>query len=227
MKTTSTIAILSLLGFLAGCSTTTPAYAPQAAPDPIVRGATAKVNIALKPSDEGSQTSIFCRGYGPVSAPDGQTYGSYVVAAENLELQSAGIFDKVQDRSIEVLFKRIDFSTSLGNTVWYIDAEYTAAGKMFAISTTYKDENGSSFLADRACKNVATYLRGATGEHVRQLFQHPNFREFVGITLRQVPPANSNSSIQIRLQQLDSLLKSGTISKSEYDEQRKKIIESL
>ena len=227
MQKTGLIVVIAVVSILTGCSTTVSQYTPRIEPEPILRTATAKRNFKLTINDASRQTSIQCRGYGPIIAPSGQSFGSYVVAAENLELQSANAFDPATSNTIEVNFDRIDFSTGLGNAVWYIDATYRVAGKSLPISTIYKDENGSSFMADRACQNIASYFRSAVSEHTRQLFQHPIFREVIGARTQSISAPPIDQSIQSRLNQLESLRKTGLVTQAEYEEQRKRILGGL
>jgi hypothetical protein len=157
----------------------------------------------------------------------GQTFTQYVGEAVRQELMSANVLDDRSPLTLEMKMQRIDFSSALGATNWYIDGEYTVGKQTFRVATVYNDK--SSYFGNRACANIALYLQKAVAEHVRQVFANPALRQMVGA----VPPSLQQASGTVgdgastSLRRLDALLKDGVISKEEHAGRRKQILEGI
>src|SRR5574341_697132 len=94
----------------------------------------------------------------------------YVGDAIRQELTAAGAYDANAGTNLDLKLRKVDFSSSLGATNWFIDAEYALSGQTFVVSTVYNDR--SSYLGDKACANMAQYFRKAVSKHIQELVSH-------------------------------------------------------
>jgi|SRR5882672_2319673 len=163
------VAVLSS-ALLTACAYSVPSYeVANAVPAELAGQAGIKVvNAGSKFDDTGS---ILCRAAGNVQLPGGQTFAKYLEDALKKEAIAAGLLDEVNGLQMRMTLERVDFSTTLGATNWFIDARYVVAGSEFLIATVYNDR--SSYLGDKACANMARYFQKAVALHLRQLFSEP------------------------------------------------------
>jgi hypothetical protein len=211
-----------------GCAMHVPI--PNYAPDPQVRGhlsSATKLQVRVGTPAFADSGSILCRGGMPVKLPDGRTFSHYIGDALSQELALAGALDARNGATLDVRLTRVDFSTALGATNWYIDAQYTLSGQAFSISTTYNDR--SSYFGDKACQNMAPYFQRAVSRHIGEVFRHPTFVATAPAPVRETPRAASDDKIgaRARLEAIESLYKDGLMTKDEYETRRKQIIDGL
>jgi hypothetical protein len=219
--------LLIVLAALAasGCAYHIPSYMPDGrlrATGP-TGGGKLKVNVTQPTfADSGS---ILCRGGAPVKLPDGQTFSHYIGEALRQELAASGASDPNDGAPLTLTVKRVDFSSALGATNWYIDAEYALSGRTFSISTVYNDR--SSYFGDKACQNMALYFRPAVSRHIGEVFRHPTF--VAALPAAGQPRAATDDKIgaRPRLEAIESLYKDGLMTKEEYENRRKQIIDGL
>ena len=219
--------LLLLIASLAasGCAYHIPNYAP----DPQLRGAAPgaaqKLKVSVSPPAFADGGSILCRGGTPVQLPAGQTFSQYIGDALRTELTASGSHDAGARSALDVRLRRVDFSTALGATNWYIDADYTLSGRPFSISTVYNDR--SSYFGDKACQNMTVYFGRAVSRHIGEVFRHPTF--VAALPAAETPRAASDDKIgaRARLEAIESLYKDGLMTKEEYESRRKQIIDGL
>jgi len=179
------------------------------------------VSVVYEASGFKETGSIACRAAGPVTLSEGETFSNYIVSALKEELSKAG---KLSDdgKRISVIFNRIDFSSSMGATNWYIDAIYRISDKKIPISTVYHDR--SSFVAVRACNYIALYFKKAVEAHLSELYNDQVFQSEVGYV---AATNNMAPTIENRLRELKRLYESGLITEDEFNRKKAQLIDSL
>lgn len=221
--------LLALIASLAasGCAYNIPAYAPDAQLRPAAPASAHKLRVNVTPPAFADAGSILCRGGTPVKLPDGQTFSQHIGEALRQELAAVGALDPNGGEPLTLTVRRVDFSTALGATNWYIDAEYALSGRTFNVATVYNDR--SSYFGDKACQNMALYFRPAVTRHIGEVFRHPTFVATAPAPVRETPRAATDDKIgaRARLEAVESLYKDGLMTKEEYETRRKQIIDGL
>ena len=167
-----------------------------------------------------------CRLVGRISLPDSQSFGEYVMEALQQDLKASELTDQATGRELTVHLKRVDFSSALGATNWFLDIEYGFMEERFVVSTVYNDR--SSYVGAKACGNLALYFRNAVAEHLRQLYSHPTFRRVADIpAVGRGTSSGDAGNVAARLLQLDKLHKDGLVTKEEYEVQRQRILDGI
>ena len=218
----TTAAVILLFG---GCAYQVPRYSPEVQVASALKGTRTKLKVRVESPSFADEGSIVCRGVGPVVLPDGQSFSQYVADALRQELAASGIHDDNARLELSLRLQRVDFSSALGATNWYLDTEYTITDQKFAISTVYNDR--SSYFGDKACSNMALYFRKAVGQHLREVFSHPTFRKQTGIALVRDSPPGEDRDAAGRLRKLDALYKDGLITKEEHERLRKQVLDGI
>lgn len=167
-----------------------------------------------------------CRLIGRISLPDGQSFGQYLVEALHQDLKASELTDQARGRELTLHLKRVDFSSALGATNWFLDVEYDFMNEKIVVSTVYNDR--SSYVGTKACGNIALYFRNAVAQHLRQLYLHPTFRRAIGVpAVASGISSGDAGNVAARLLQLDKLHKDGLITKEEYEIQRQRILDGI
>ena len=210
------------LGFLQGCSYPVPSYQVSLSNQKILENASNQVAVILDESEGDDTSSIFCRAAGPVSLGDGETFSSYIVKALKNELENSGNLNQQSHKKIIAKYKRIDFDSTLGATNWYIDAIYKMHDNEIPISTVYHDR--SSYVAVKACNNIALYFRKAVEVHLSDLYSNPTFQDELGFFTSK---ENAPSDIESRLLELKQLREADLISEEEFNRKKAQMLDSL
>jgi hypothetical protein len=208
-----------------------------------IGGASRKLNVIVATPSFNDGGAIKCRGAGMVHLPGNVTFSAYISDAIKKELQSANAYDPNSATSIEVRLTKTDFYSTVGNTNWYIDADYKVNGQSFSVSTVYHDR--SSYDATKACNNISAYFLKAVNKHISQLFEQPAVRTALNITGKDVATAGSRleeqtaapaaqdipgkdaTDTESRLEKLKNLFDKGLITEEEYARERKRVLESM
>jgi hypothetical protein len=205
---------------MSGCiSYQIPNYSAQIENTQIMDGSTEKVSISAEPAAFEDSGTIYCRGTGPVRVADGKIFTDYIVTALQKELDYEGIYHQNSDKKIHVKLTKVDFSSALGATNWYIDGQYEIDKTVVAVSTVYNDR--SSYFGDVACRNMAAYFPKAVAKHLNELYREPTFRSLVKIEGEK--KINKNN-LTTRRRELQNALKEGLINEEEYKIKRDEII---
>jgi hypothetical protein len=205
-----------------GCAFQALRYTVDSGNVELIRGSTERVSLPiLKPkfNDDGS---IVCRAAGAVSLPEKRTFTQYIANALIFELDAVDSYSETSPKVLEFQLLRADFTSALGNTNWYIDSKYHLDGQEFNVSTIYHGR--SSYVAIKACNNVAVYFSKAVPQHISQVFEQPAFRDALKI---EENGTNNASDAATRLKALDELLRKGLITYEEYTAQKARILESI
>lgn len=129
-------------------------------------------------SNEPGKNTITCRGAGPVSTPNKDSYEDFIYEAFVSDLKLAGLFDSESSLKVKGNFKKIDFSSSIGNGKWFFIIDLISnSGKKIEVSSTYSFS--TSFIGDRACQQVAGAFIPAVQQFIGDIISHPDFRELI------------------------------------------------
>lgn len=182
---------LSLVGFslvslaLAGCSTYRPlAYSASAENVLAIKAAdpgTIQVTVpavtgpATLKKNQGGDESIMCRGAGPVAPPEGQTFESYIHDAMVSELRLAGVYSEAAQKNIKLNITAMDFSSSLSGGEWDFTVDVTIGSQAaYTVQEGYKFD--SSWVADKACQQVAQALGPAVQDMLKKVVTDDKFK---------------------------------------------------
>lgn len=183
--------VLGLAGLaLSGCSTyRPPAYSASAenvlaikAADPanIEVSVPAVTGPATLKSGKGDE-SIMCRGAGPVAPPEGQTFESYIHDSMVSELKLAGVYSEAAQKAIKLNITAMDFSSALSGGEWDFTVDITIGSQApYTVREGYKFD--SSWVADKACQQVAQSLTPAVQELLKKVVTDDKFK--AGIAAR-------------------------------------------
>jgi hypothetical protein len=216
------IAVIFLCSLLQACAFSVPSYQTSNQNQDVLKGATAPLSVVYEKPAMSEARTIGCRAAGPVKVQNGETFPSYVIDALRSELDAAGRLSP-SGKPLSVSFDKIDFSTALGATNWYINATYSIGDKQFPVVTVYSDR--SSYAAVKACANIALYYAKAVDQHLNQLFSHNVFQSEVGYIDRN--GSQQNTTLESRLRQLKRLFDEGLITDEDYDAKRAILIDEL
>jgi len=205
-----------------GCTFPVPSYHVSASNQKILENAAIQVSVVHDESDSNDTGWLLCRLAGPVKLGAGETFSEYIVNALKEELRKSGKLNDQGNKQIVAKIKRIDFSSALGATNWYIDATYKISGKDISISTVHNDR--SAWIALRACHFIAWYFTKAVEVHLSQLYKNQTFQDELGIVSPSDPAV---PDVESRLLQLNRLRESGLISEEEFSRKRIEILGSL
>ena len=157
MLRNSAIFFIASLTLLSGCSQPIASYTSDPQSTNLLRGGNARIKLVLKPAAFSDDGSIMCRLVGRISLPDGQSFGQYLMEALHQDLKSSELMDQAIGKELTLHLKRVDFSSALGATNWFLDVEYESMNEKFMLSTVYNDR--SSYVGAKACGNIALYFR--------------------------------------------------------------------
>ena len=209
------------LGFLQGCLYPVPSYQVSFSNQKILENASNQVAVFFDESEANDTGSIPCRAAGPVSLSEGETFSKYIFQSLKDELKQSGKLNQQSNKKIITKYKRIDFS-SFGASNWYIDATYNISGKEISILTVYNDR--SSYIAQKACNNIALYFKKAVEGHLSELYNNPTFQDELGFFTSK---ENAPSDIESRLLKLKQLREADLISEEEFNRKKAQMLDSL
>lgn len=171
----SKLAIVGLsIVVLSGCSTyATNRYSISA--DNVValkQYKDSEVSVGRFTATKPAQTSIMCRGVGPIKTPDGEAFEDFVRGALVSEMKIAEIYSENGKNTITGNLDEIDFNSNSG--VWSLSITVNSSnGKQLKISENYKYT--TSFYGETACNQTAQALMPAVQNVITKLVQHKEF----------------------------------------------------
>jgi hypothetical protein len=216
------IIAISLMLLTAGCAYKAPSYTPSGQNAAELAGGDKKFSVVPQTATFDDAGAIVCRGGGMVSPPGEQSFTDYISTALKEELAASGRLS-ADGEPIKLQLTKVEFSTALGATNWYIDVAYAIGGERANVSTIYNDR--SSYVGHQACTNIAQYLPKAVAVHLAQLYNSAAFVK--ALRPRAVPTASDGESLANRLHQLQQARKKGLLTEDEYQAKRKQVIGSF
>ncbi|GMQ48486.1 SHOCT domain-containing protein [Vibrio sp. 10N] len=206
---------------LSGCSTfPIQSYSPQVENINALSNVQTKLSVTYLPASFTDTGVVQCRGAGPVKLINGDTFTKYVASSLESELIAGKKYQVSSPKEIKVRLTRVDFETTLGNTNWYIDGKYTLGDSVAYVSTIYNDK--SSYMADKACRNMGVYFPKAVAMHLQQLIASPEFNRFVSVYNQ-----NEHQRFAEKLEILNKAFHNGVITEQEFEDKRAKLISDL
>ena len=131
-----------------------------------------EVGVGQFTATKPNQTSIMCRGVGPIKTPDGETFEEFVRGALVSEMKIAEIYSETSRNIITGNLDAIDFNSSSG--FWSLALTVKSSnGKQLKITEDYK--YSTSFVGDTACNQTAQALMPAVQNVIAKLVQHKEF----------------------------------------------------
>lgn len=131
-----------------------------------------EVGVGSFTATKPGQTSIMCRGVGPVETPDGETFEEFVRGALVSEMKIAEVYSEDTKNIITGNLDEIDFDS--GSGVWSLSVTVKSNnGKQIQISEDYK--YSTSFYGETACNQTAQALMPAVQNVITKLVQHKEF----------------------------------------------------
>ena len=217
MSNSLIIAIFGVL--LSGCvACNIPSYSSDKRNLETIGKRSTKFNlVASKPSFDDTGKSL-CRMVGDVAIPQEKTFTNYLIDGLREELKAQGVLDEKSDNSIEVKFSRVSFSSTLGSTLWLIEADYTFNSIKHTVSTVYNMD--SNFVGNVACQNIAANFPNAAAKHFLEFYKSKVFSVAAG---EVVTPATA-VDLDVKLGKLKKALQDGLITEEEFKAKRSQII---
>jgi len=134
-----------------------------------------KVNIGSFTAKEKAQSAIMCRGAGDVGFADKTPFVKYIKNALVTELKHAGKYNKNSKITINGYLDSIDFNSNMGTANWIFKLKASSNNsKSITVNTKYEFEG--SFIADRACSEMAQAFVPAVQKLINDIIKHKNFR---------------------------------------------------
>lgn len=183
MKYHSSVKILSLLliaGLVStGCSSyNVSKYSASIENINSMKSIKRKVNVGDFTAKVKGQSKIMCRGAGDVGFPNKMTFAQYIKDAFTSELKFAEKFDPKSKITINGYLNEVDFNSNIGTANWILKLEATSSNsKKIIINTKYEFEG--SFVADRACSEVAQAFIPAVQKLINDTIKHKNFKNLI------------------------------------------------
>lgn len=118
-----------------------------------------------------SETTIMCRGVGPIKTGSGNTFGHYMRDALTAELSIADIYLADSSYKIDLDFTEFDFASTSGN--WTMGASVSVNGSSFPVEINHSFS--PSWFGETACDQTAQAMLPATQEFIKKLVSDPGF----------------------------------------------------
>ena len=132
--------------------------------------------VAVSPftSTKPGLASIGCRGAGTVDVTP--SFEKYIENALIDELKLAGAYNPNSNITIKGKLEEIDFSSGMSDGNWTIVVTISN-GKNQSFSTKSIYTFSGSFVADKACSEVAQYFVQAVQKLIKEIVQNPKFKQ--------------------------------------------------
>jgi predicted NAD/FAD-dependent oxidoreductase len=133
-----------------------------------------KVNVSEFTSYQPDLKSITCRAAGSVGTPDNISFEQYIHDAFVSELKLADKYDKNSPITIHGHLEKVDFNSNIGTAEWTFTLKATSTNsKSIIVNSTH--EFSGSFVADKACQEVAQEFVPAVQQLIKDLVTNPEF----------------------------------------------------
>lgn len=128
-------------------------------------------------SKDSNMSSITCRGAGPIEAPNGETYETYIIKALKSELELADLISNDSPLKLQAKLEHIDFDSGMSGGKWEITLMLTNGMEKLSVASEYPFE--SYFVADKACQSVAQAFRPAVQKAISETIANPQFKNLI------------------------------------------------
>jgi hypothetical protein len=162
-------------GLLSGCAFQSAPYGASVANVEAIKASSIKP-VSVKPfqATKPGLNSISCRAAGPVTVTP--SFEAYVEQAFKDELKLAGVYDPASPLVLSGKLEEVDFSSALGGGAWNFSLTISNA-RQESYTTKSTFPLTSSFIADRACQEVAQGLGPAVQKLIQDVVRDPKFKQ--------------------------------------------------
>ena len=159
---------------LSGCAYNTIPYSASANNvEKIKRASIAPVAVAKFTASTPGKDSITCRAAGPVTVKP--NFESYIEQAFIDELKIASAYDANATSKLSGNIDNIDFSSGMTDGNWTISLTLSN-GKAQSFTTKTVHTFAGSFVADKACQEVAQAFNPAVQKLIQEAVSNPKFK---------------------------------------------------
>jgi len=134
--------------------------------------------VAVSPfqSTKPGLDSIVCRAAGPVTVKP--SFEAYIEKAFIDELKLAGAYNPSSEFVLSGKLENVDFSSGIGDGSWNFTLTLSN-GKNQSFTTDSIFSFSGSFVADKACQEVAQAFGPAVQKLIEDVVQNPKFKQAV------------------------------------------------
>jgi hypothetical protein len=133
----------------------------------------APVKVGTFQAAVAGQSTITCRAAGPVTVKP--SFAGYIQEALINELKLAGAYDPASPTELTGRLDSVDFSSGISDGNWTFALTVSNnKGKSTSINTVHSFSG--SFVADKACQEVAQAFGPAVQQLIGELVRKPEFR---------------------------------------------------
>lgn len=134
------------------------------------------VAVAAFQSTKPGNESIVCRAAGPVTVKP--NFETYIEKAFIDELKLAGAYNPSSDTVLSGKLESVDFSSGIGDGNWSFSLTLSN-GKNQSFTTNSIFSFPGSFVADKACQEVAQAFGPAVQKLIEDVVRNPKFKQVV------------------------------------------------
>ena len=182
MKMTSSLKLLGtlvLVGIIStGCSYNVPKYSESVKNVNILKKLKTKISVGKFTAKEKNVSSITCRAAGGVGFEDKTPFEKYIQKAFISELKLAGKYNPKSRIKISGHLQKIDFNANINTSDWLMTLKVKSSNsKYFVVKTKYEFEG--SFIADKACSDVAHAFVPAVQKLIHRIITSKKFKKLL------------------------------------------------
>ena len=169
------LASLAAIALLSGCAYKASPYGASVNNVETIKVLNMKpVAVAKFESSKPGMASITCRAAGPVTVSP--SFESYIEKAFIDELKLAGVYDPASPMVIAGKLEEVDFSSGITDGKWLFTLVVSNARKeSFSVKSAFGFSG--SFVADKACQEVAQALGPAVQKLIEDVVRDPKFKQ--------------------------------------------------
>lgn len=167
------LTVVAAVALLSGCAFKTSPYGASVQNVEAIKATKLKpVAVASFKSSKPGLNSITCRAAGPVTVEP--SFESYIEKALIDELKLAGAYDPASPVRLSGTLEAVDFSSGMTDGKWTF-ALALANGRNESFTTKSSFGFSGSFVADRACQEVAQAFGPAVQQLIKDVVKNPQF----------------------------------------------------
>ena len=169
------LSLLVAAAVLSGCAFKTAPYGASVKNVDAIRASSIKpVAVAKFEGAKPGANSLMCRAAGPVKVEP--SFEAYIEQAFIDELKLAGVYNPSSSIILSGKLEKVDFSSGMTDGNWAFSLTVSNARKeSFTTSSTFPFSG--SFIADRACQEVAQAFGPAVQKLIADVVNDPKFKQ--------------------------------------------------
>lgn len=169
------LALLATTALVSGCAYNASPYGVSVKNVEAIKSAKLKpVAVAKFQAATPGQTSITCRAAGPVTVAP--SFEGYIERALIDELKLAGAYSPSSSTTLSGKLEEVDFSSGISGGKWLFTLVVSnARHESFTTKSTFNFPG--SFVADKACQEVAQAFGPAVQKLIEDVVQNPQFAQ--------------------------------------------------